>query len=672
MLQQVAKFLTGSKKPDPSGDLKTLVYRRLDEGQKAKRELERVWFISMAFKEGSQWSSYDSSGRYLYLKELERDKVRLTSNRIHGLVQMFVAKLTKNNPAWFVMPASAEPKDEDAAELAEALLEYFRQELRIKRHTVSIFEWIGIAGKCFAHTYWDAKAGEPMAQEDGSILHEGNLKVEIVSPFEFIPDPLATTLEECRWVIRARTVYKEWVVDAYGLDEEDAAKIEEDVDAASFYRRSLGSIQGPVGRGGPDPDASGESSSTKTSESLTTLVEYFERPSVKHPKGRCAVFAGKRLLKEGPLPYDHGNLPFVEFGAPSTGKFWPSSMVEMSVPIQKELNRTRSQMLENQNMMANGKWIVERDSIEDVALVGKVGEVIQVKRGSTFQPHAAAMPGLPAYVTENIALSNQDLQEIWGQHEVTRATVPSGIRSGRAIAFLIEQDDTRLGPIVHQFEAGMEEWGSQLLALARQFYKERRMIQVIGADKEMLVKSVGGSDIAGNLTVRVQAGSAFPYSKAAKQDEIMELLQSGVLLPDAHREHILRALDVGNVDALVYRSEQDRNNARYENDQMKAGKAQVPAPFDDHAVHIDEHDYFRKSPDYRALPLKLKDLFDAHVVDHQQFIAAAAQLQAPPPAGPPMPMQPMGGEMGMDPSTMPESQVPETIQDVIEDTNAAG
>lgn len=671
------KILGGGKKKETPEDLRACVYRRLEEVQRSKRELERVWFLSLAFKEGSQWSSYDAAGRYLYLKPLDAGRVRLTANRLHSHIMTFIAKLTKNSPAWFVVPASSEPDDEDAAKLAEYLFEYLWQELRIKRKTVEATDWVATCGKAFFHPYWDARAGDPIADEDGNVTAEGNIAVEVVSPFEIYPDPLATSIADCRWLIRARTVYKCWVVDAYDMTEDQTAKIEEDVDASSWYRRSLGSIQGPVNRMAPDPQG-GTSGTWETSEDLVTLVEYFEKKSAKHPFGRYVVYGGKVELKNEALPFEHGEMPFVEFGLPAVGKFWPVSPTEMSVPIQKELNRTRSQMLENQNMSANPKWIVEKDSLDDEVITSRVGEVLQVKRSASREPHPVGMPGLPAYVSENVALAIADLQEIWGQHEVTRATVPSGLRSGRAIAFLIEQDDTRLGPVVHALESAMEELGKQLLALARQFYKEPRLVRIVGKDKEMIVRSVRGTDIADNLTVRVQSGSAFPYSRAAKQDEIMELIQGGVFNPIQDREHILRALDVGQVDALVYRSQQDRNNARWENDLMAQGKVQVPADFDDHAVHIDEHNVYRKSPDYRELPVNLRDIFDQHVSDHQQYalgqIQATQAIQTPPATQPPqaMPTMGMSDAMGMEPaSSLPETMVPETIQEVIgPDANA--
>src|SRR4029077_3872525 len=61
-------------------------------------------------------------------------------------------------------------------------------------------------------------------------------------------------------------------------------------------------------------------------------------------------------------------------------------------------------------------------------------------------------PQMPAYVDKQQDRIEQSIQEISGQHEVSNAQVPAGVKAASAINLLLEQDDTRLGPAIYDME----------------------------------------------------------------------------------------------------------------------------------------------------------------------------------------------------------------------------
>jgi len=67
--------------------------------------------------------------------------------------------------------------------------------------------------------------------------------------------------------------------------------------------------------------------------------------------------------------------------------------------------------------------------------------------------------------------------------------------------------------------------------------------------------------------------------------------------------------------------------ARRENQSMSLGEVPVPAAFDDHSVHIEEHNRYRSSADYENLPEEQRQVVDMHVQAHSTLAAEEAAEQ---------------------------------------------
>ena len=79
------------------------------------------------------------------------------------------------------------------------------------------------------------------------------------------------------------------------------------------------------------------------------------------------------MLTEGPNPYKE--LPYVMFkGIPVPGRFWPTSVVELLRGPQTELNKIRSQIVENAQRIGNPSMTISKQSGTQVS--GVPGEQI--------------------------------------------------------------------------------------------------------------------------------------------------------------------------------------------------------------------------------------------------------------------------------------------------------
>jgi hypothetical protein len=246
------------------------------------------------------------------------------------------------------------------------------------------------------------------------------------------------------------------------------------------------------------------------------------------------------------------------------------------------------------------------------------------------------------------------MDDATGQHEISRGGTPnSQVTAATAISFLQEQDDSMLAMTVESQEKAIRKIGRQYLALAHQFWTQERTVKIVGEDGYFDAQVFMGSNIKGtkvNRDVRVESGSSLSYSKAAKQAIIMDLMKNALIDPQIG----LSRMEFGGVDKLFEDIQLDRRQATRENLRIKQGEVISPNEFDNHDLHVELHNRYRKSQEYELCSDEVKMVFAAHVELHKQAIQAKmAQmnpLAGPPPVGntgpsqpPQMPMGPQNG-----------------------------
>ena len=77
--------------------------------------------LNVGYYMGDQWLFWNR-GR-LDRPQLEPWRITLTDNRIIGIVNTELAKMTKQKPVWQVVPVTAEDSDLEASRLGEQILE---------------------------------------------------------------------------------------------------------------------------------------------------------------------------------------------------------------------------------------------------------------------------------------------------------------------------------------------------------------------------------------------------------------------------------------------------------------------------------------------------------------------------------------------------------------------
>jgi hypothetical protein len=616
----------------------------LQQAKGVHARFEPNWWVNLAYYQGEQWVFWNR-GR-IDKPRLDPWRVTLTDNRIIGIVRTELAKMTKQKPAWTVVPVTAQDSDIQAGETGEKVLDYLWRYLHMRNKLTDVLLWSRITGAGLWKICWDSAKGQKVSivsdGEGNPVMHgetgapmrphefgdglpeglqqktiaTGDVQIETVTPFEFFPDPIATELEDAEWCIQVAVKSAEYVKQHF------------DVELAPDTEVAAGPAESRMFPG----EQVGGSASYKG----VKVSEYWCKPNSTHPNGKRTVWAKGKILLEEDNPYKC--LPYVMFkGIPVPGRFWPTSTVEQLKGPQTELNKAKSQVTENAQRIGNPALLASKQA--NVQYEGKPGERIDFD--DTTQnaiPSYLQAPQLPQYVIQQQDRAESSMQDISGQHEVSNAQVPAGVKAASAINLLQEADDTRLGPAIYDMEEVLGEAGSRLLSLVAQYWTDERTILIAGEDHRWDVIGFRGAALKENTHVEVQSGSAFPRSKAAKQAAIESMLalrmQYGEQpLDPVAMQKILRDMEAGGLEKMFGDLSGDMAQVNRENQQMCSGMQLHIDSYDDNEIHVKGHTGFQKGSTYQLLAPPIKELFEHHVMEHREQLA---KVQAPQPKATPV------------------------------------
>lgn len=620
----------------------------------ARITTERQWYYNLAFFFGKQnvallkpQSSYIGSGptTRLYVPPAPYYRARPVINRIRPTIRTELAQLTNNKPTATVVPASAEDRDMYAALAAEQIWANIYDTKKVKFVIRRAMWWTLVCGNGFIKTYWDFNAGgqatDPntgktiMDPETGQPQQLGDVCTTPETPFHvLIPDFREEEIEGQPYLIHAKVKSPEWVQMNFKNAINGEQISPQSADASDLLEESFLNLIG---------------TQALHRQQSVLVLEVWIKPNSHpmYPEGAFFTIVGDKIVygQQG-WPYSHGMYPFAKFDHIPAGKFYSTSSVEDLIPLQKEYNRTRGQIIEAKNRMAKPQLIAPRGSINAASITTEPGQVILYTPGFN-PPSPLPLQNLPSYVPQELERILQDWNDISGQHEVTHGQIPPGVTAATAISYLQERDETKLSPTYDSLEEGVEKTAKMALSYVHDYWDLPRTVKITGPDGSFDAAAFKGSDLRDNIDVKIEAGSALPTSKAAKQAFVMDLMKMGFIDP----EKGLEVMDMGGIDKIYDKIQIDKRQAQRENLKMSKVTAEVmqmynqqnqqmmaqdPATFegnmppiivpvnswDNHRAHIEYHNDYRKGQAFENLPPETKTLFEAHVQEH---IAALGQ-----------------------------------------------
>lgn len=650
--------------------------------QNERTRQERQWYLNLAFFYGQQHVQFrqaEHGGPFdLYTPKAPYYRVRITVNQVRRIIRKEISRLTAQKPNAFVIPASTEDQDVFAAQAGEQIWNSLWRRLRFNKTLREAVFWQTVCGNGFIKSYWD-----PTKKDKDSNL-PGDVEIVNVSPLHlFVPDLMVTDIEDQPYIIHAQVRNNTWVRNNFGIEPNNRRLDEVDSGLLSV-----------MGLSGMD-----------TKKDKITVLEIWVKPNYlpELPNGGMFTIAADQLVQgvDG-WPYEHDQFPISKLDSIPTGKFYNTSIIEDLIPLQKELNRSRAQLIEAKNKMSKPQLVAEKGAVDARRITSEPGQLIEYQIGMQ-PPQPLPLQNLPSYVTEEINRLYTDMSDISGQHEVSNGSTPPGVTAATAISFLQEQDETLISTHYTSIEEAIEKVAGQTLAYVKMYWDEARTVKIVGLEGTFDVQTFKGTDLRGNSDIRVEAGSALPTSRAAKQAFIMDLMKMGFIQPDEG----LEILEVGGLNRIYERIQIDKRQAQRENLKMRVVTQEDidahvaewqqtldpeitkdidskqlnldPPPiipvhtYDNHELHIKIHNDYRKSQYFESVPSLTKKLFEQHVRDHEEALANQmvhpltgmdpSNPNAPSPEEESMAMQEMeaeeaqeGSEESTGPVPMPELQ----------------
>jgi hypothetical protein len=507
-----------------NGELVEFVNERKLESKHLDLDFETEY--NLLYYAGKQYLDIDlATGQLVESERTEEDKYDfLVANKIQPIITTALSKITKNKPIVNAIPATMDEDDVASAKVAEQLCKALEFKLELPDRDEEVIMFGLTTPIAFIKCYWNANAG---VEIDKGVF-EGDVEVCIVPVTDIFWNRGARNWSEVSYVIHNTVRDVKYVEHAYGVEVASDADVQ--------TRNIFSGI------------ASNSAFSGQTIEKDKVIVsEYWEKPSVFFPLGRRITVAGETLLyysesiaineqdtqPELPFfPFKCINLPGVVHG---------QSLITSLIPIQKERNKARSMISKNAELTGSPAWIVEEDSILS-DILGVAGEVIEVEKGTDRWPELTQPTQISQEIYRNIEMCDEEMYFISGQSEASRQLNPN--MSGVALSILQEQDDTKIGPVIRNYERCKERYMSYLLKLVKFNYTEPRTLKYMGEETgEVEVLAFKGSELT-TCDIRIQAGSALPQSKVAQQEFILSLVDRGLIDLNTQKAAVLELLGV--------------------------------------------------------------------------------------------------------------------------------
>lgn len=651
----------------------TWAHEQFDRMKEGRAGQERQWYMNLAFYFGKQNVVYRTgnnsviygSGGILKVPPAPPWRFRFVCNRIRPAIRTEITKLTSQKPNAFVVPSSNEDLDMQAAQAGEQLWDSIYRSRYVNRKVRQAVFWSQTCGTGFLKTYWDPMKDDPAVKPEDSpeaqmareILGTeskptGDICIEPETPFHIlVPDLAEEDLENQPYLIHAQVKSIDYLNYCFPGINFQGSKKEELIDPS--FINLLGAKD------------------LNSSHKGVLCLEVWVKPGASKlfPQGGMFTVAGDTFIQgHNGWPYSHGQYPFAKIDHIPSGKFYAESTIVDLIPVQKEYNRTRSQTLEIKNSSLKPKLLAEEGSITVSKITSEPGQVIEYK-GGYAPPQWAPVPEVSSAFYQELEQLLRDFEDISGQHEVTQGKVPAGITAATAISYLQEQDESKLSHTFDSLEEALEKTAQQTLNLIHSYWDEPRLVKVVGADGAFDVKTFRGADLKGNLDIRVEGGSALPVSRAAKQAFIMDLMKMGFIDPNKG----LEVMEIGGIGKIYESIQIDVRQAQRENSKLAAltpeliqehqmlqqeqQMTQQPDPmmadpmnpmsaeqppvaeqdpnvdpmtgeaveippiipvntWDEHKIHIEIHNKYRKSQQFEFAPEHVKAAFEEHVRMH--------------------------------------------------------
>ena len=559
--------------------------------REARRSLESQWQLNINFMMGNQYSYISSNGG---IREDEKRyfwQEKEVFNHIAPIVETRISKICGQTPNISVVPASSDESDLESAKLSKDILDSVSNRINFIDIQKTATTWSEICGTVFYKVVWNTDTGKMVATDElGKAIKEGDVEVQVVSPFEIFPDNLSCErIEDVKSIIHAKAVEIDLIKKEWGVD----------VDKENVHAFTLDSNSGNLGGLGYDAHINKVSNIELNNHCV--LLERYVKPTKDYPNGRLTIVAGGKLLYDGELPYLNDELnnrtfPFVkQISNYLPGSFFGVSVVDRLIPVQRAYNAVRNRKHEYFNRSVMNVLAVEDGSIDtdELEMDGlSPGKVLIYRQGSKV-PEIMQNPKqtLDFEAEEDRLLS--EFKAVSGVSDMmTDSYAQYTSMSGVALQLLADQDNSRLSTPIDSVKRAVKTVAKFVLRLYKQYAVIPRLMKISGDNGQVKMYYWDQTEICSDDVVFDSSTDA-NQSLAQRRTMLMDLIKQGLLFDEdgkfsqGMRKKCLDLLGFGVWDEAVDLNSLHIQRAKEEN--LSANKPLEVLSVDNHKIHIDEH-----------------------------------------------------------------------------------
>lgn len=516
-----------------------------------------------------RWNTYMSAyaGDYFNNRNAPEYKSNLVSNYIFSIIETIRPIMLDNDPKYQAMPIQPEGRT-----FAEDLNEAFNYEWDRERMNPKLWRELLnglILGNYLFFLPWDNVSKEICAKP--------------INPFNFFPDPLATSMEDGSYYIYA---------DYFHMNE---LKRQFPEKASRIVGSSINHSELVQDKNKDTNDANHVLVLEVWARDYETYeVDEEGNPRLKYPKGRVLTVAPELglVLRDVGNPYDDGSFPFVhgkDYDVP--GKFWGEGEVQQLLSPQVHMNELNNAILDNAKATANMPWIVDKNAgIPKGGITNRPGLVI--RKNPNTEVKREQPPGMPAYVVNAIDSYKNDMEQISGIFDSLKGNSETGVYTAQGILALQEAGQARIRLKVKLMEDTLGRLGQMWFSRMKQFWNEDKWVRITKADGSYDFKMLKKEAFNQEYNIRILAGSTMPVNRGAMLDFMIRLAQTQ--MPDGQalvdREAVAEYLPAEVKSALIRRTEGQQLAVEQQIEQLTQGLQQTQEQFGQMIQELQQQD----------------------------------------------------------------------------------
>lgn len=495
-----------------------------------EEDYDETWRRLIRMYRGKHYEYFDPSDRLLV-------------NIMFATVNVIAPSVAVNNPK--ITVNAVKPEDAPRAIITEAVINYWWRHYKVKpqfRRAVKDFLMVGHGWLKTGYRYVEE---ERIAESDDAsdpnvegnevtpdiVVTEDRPFAERVSPFDIFVDPDGTSMDDIRWIAqRIRRSIKE-----VKADERYSAKARANVSPTSWKKESADGSQ-------KDPYDKDEG-----------YVEVWEFYDIAH-RTMCVFASGadQFLIAPRDMPYKFGH-PFVmirNYDVPD--EFYPIGDLEAIEPLQRELNETRTQMMNHRKRYAR-KWLYDPERFDsdgrDALSSDQDNEMVPVKGQGPIQEAVVPMPSVitpPEFYNQSNLISD-DITKVSGVSEYQQGQMPEIRRTATEAGIIADASNARAADKLATIEEAIANVAVRLIELAQQFMTGDQVARVVGKDGAPIWVQFDPDYIAGEFDFEVEGGSTQPNNESFRRQSALQMMdamtpfiQMQVVNPAALATHVLQ------------------------------------------------------------------------------------------------------------------------------------